>query len=132
VAQVKVTHRRNPAVLQRVIGARQGGVAQDMYRRGLAVQARARQLVGVDSGHLRSRIMVQPVPARGGGWAARVYVDRVAYAKVHHDGHKEIVPVRAKVLAFKPKGSRQVIFRPRVGPVRGTKFLQRALAAGRR
>jgi hypothetical protein len=133
MAQGTVSHRPNPAVIARTLGARSGGVARDMERRGRNVQARARQLVGVDTGHLRSRIFVQLIPARGGpGWAARVYVDDVAYARFHHDGHGPIVPVRARVLAFTPRGSGQVIFRPRVRAVAGTRFLTRALAAGRR
>jgi hypothetical protein len=136
VAQGTVSHRPNPGVISRTLGARSGGVARDMERRGRNVQARARQLVGVDTGHLRSRIFVQLIPARGGpGWAARIYVDDVAYAKFHHDGnyHRQgrwIRPVRARALRLR-FGSR-VVFAAKVRSFGGNPFLQRALPAGRR
>jgi hypothetical protein len=131
MATVRVSHQPHPGAIYRTLGARNGGVARDIYRRGLQVQARARQLVGVDTGHLRSRILVELVPSRDGLWAARIGAN-VRYARVHHEGHGWIFPVHARVLAFKPKGSGEVIFRPRVRPVAGTKFLTRALPAGRR
>lgn len=131
MAKVTVTHRPNPGAIYRTLGARNGGVAQDMYRRGLRVQARARQLVGVDTGYLRAHIQVEMVRSANGLWAAKIGAN-VAYARYHHDGHGWIYPVRARVLAFTPKGSNRVIFRPRVRPVAGTHFLTRALPAARR
>jgi hypothetical protein len=129
-----VSHRPNPGAVSRTLGARGGGVARDMERRGRNVQARARQLVGVDTGHLRSRIFVQLVPAPD-GWAARVYVDDVGYARFHHDGnwHRQgayIRPVRARALRLR-FGSR-VVFAAKVRSFGGNPFLTRALPAGRR
>ena len=131
MATATVSHHPNPGAISRTLGARSGGTARELYRRGLKVQARARQLVGVDTGHLRSRIQVELIPAPGGGWAARVYVDQVHYAKHHHDGHGWIYPRRAGgVLRFTVAG--RVVYATKVGPVAGTRFLERALAAGRR
>lgn len=133
MATATVTHRPNPGAISRTLGARNGGVARDMYRRGLAVQARARQLVGVDTGHLRSQISVDLVPAPG-GWAVRITAD-TPYARFHHDGnfHRQgayIRPVRARALRFQVGG--RVVFAAKVRSFRGNPFLQRALAAGRR
>ncbi len=130
MARVQITHKPNAAAFYRTVAARNGGGAQDAQRRARRVQARAQQLVGVDTGRLRNSIRVVLVPS-GGGWGARVGTT-VSYARVHHDGHGWIRPVRAKVLAFKPKGSLKVIFRPRVRPWPGTHFLSRAMSAARR
>lgn len=132
MARVVITHKPNAAAFWRSVGGRNGGPARDIETRGRRVQARAKQLVGVDSGRLRTSIRLVMVPAPSGhGWQARIGTT-VAYARVHHDGHGWIYPVRARVLAFRPKGSSRVIFRPRVRPVKGTHFLTRALPAARR
>src|SRR5262245_63422556 len=102
-AQVTVTNNPNRGAIYRTLGARSGGVAHDMYRRGLQVQARARQLVGVDTGYLRSRILVDLVPSQDGLWAARVGAN-VAYARVHpaaHGGSSRALP---RVLPVSPRG----------------------------
>jgi hypothetical protein len=132
VAQVRITHKPNAAAFWRQVGGRYGGPARDVEARGRRVQARAKQLVGVDTGRLRDSIRLVIVPAPGGrGYQARIGTT-VAYARVHHEGHGWIHPVRAKILAFRPKGSMRMIFRPRVRPVPGTHFLTRAMSAGRR
>jgi hypothetical protein len=56
---------------------------------------------------------------------------RLFYARYQHDGTANngngyIVPRRAKMLRFKPKGGGAFIYAARVRGVRGTKFLERA------
>jgi hypothetical protein len=120
----------HPGVLQRQLRSPTGGVARDMYRRGKRVEAAAKRLVGVDTGRLRADIGTRPVVV-GGVPGVEVGTD-VQYARVHHDGRGWVYPVRARVLAFRPKGSSRVIFRPRARPARGTYYLTRAMpAAGR-
>jgi hypothetical protein len=127
VATARVTHQVHLGAVNVVV--RGPGVRRDMLRRGKRVEAVAKRLVGVDHGALRADISTEPVQ-RGGVPGARVG-SRKKYARVHHDGHKPIVPVRAKVLRFKPKGSRVWVFAKRVKAVKGTKYLTRALPAAR-
>jgi len=93
------------------------------------VEAVAKRLVGVDSDRLRGSIGTEPV-TRNTLPAVRIG-STVKYAYVHHQGHKPIVPVRAKALRFKPKGSRTFIFRMRVRAVKGNHYLKNALPAAR-
>jgi hypothetical protein len=104
-----------------------GGVARDMYRRGQNVRSRALQLVGVDTGRLRTSITVE-MTHEGGVVGVRVG-STVVYAMWHHEGHGVIRPVRAKVLAFNVHG--RWVFTKQVGPVEGTEYLRRALPAAR-
>lgn len=116
--------------VHRVLYASQGGIARDLWRRGTNVRDVARQLVGVTSGHLRNDLHVERLPPP---LAPGVRVgSHLRHALPHHTGHGPIVPRRAKVLRFKPKGSNRFIFRPRVRAVRGNPFLVRALPAARR
>lgn len=104
------------------------GVTRDMLRRGRRVRAVAIRLVGVDTGLLRASIEVDVV--HKGGIAGVRIGSRLPYARLHHDGHGMIIPHRAKMLSWQAKNGRQVFAR-RVGPVRGTHFLTRALPAAR-
>ena len=130
MAKATVTRDRHPGALHRVLYARDGAVSQEMYRRGVRVQGAARRFVGVDTGRLRASIDVELYQARGGGWAARVG-SNLRYAKVHHDGHGWIYPVRARVLVFTPRGASRPVFARRVRPVAGTKYLTKALPYAR-
>jgi hypothetical protein len=103
------------------------GVARDMYRRGQNVRSRALQLVGVDTGRLKTSITVE-MTHEGGVVGVRVG-SAVVYAMWHHEGHGPLWPVRAKVLVFHVRG--RWVFTKHVGPVEGTEYLRKALPAAR-
>lgn len=105
------------------------GIQRDLYRRGKRVEAAAKRFVGVDTGRLRASISTDLV-TRNSYPAVRIG-STVNYAYVHHQGHKPIVPVRAKALRFRPKGSRVWVFAKRVRAVAGTHYLTRALPFAR-
>jgi hypothetical protein len=127
MARVRVRHDFSVAAVQALMRNPAGGVARDMYRRGQYVRSRALQLVGANTGRLRTSIFVDLVP-HNGVIAARVG-SIVAYAMWHHEGHGIIRPVRAKVLVFSIQG--HWVFTKRVGPVEGTEYLRQALTAAR-
>jgi HK97 gp10 family phage protein len=51
--------------MRNLLSSPQGGVARDLMRRGRRVQTRAKELVRVDTGRLRSSITVTPVTVNG-------------------------------------------------------------------
>jgi hypothetical protein len=124
-----VSHRLDHAAIQRILRSPTGPVARDMLRRGRNVERVAKRLTGVDTGRLRASINTEQV-YRFGAPGARIG-SRVKYARVHHEGHGIIRPVRAKALRFKPKGSATWVFAMRVRAVAGTKYLTRALPFAR-
>ena len=113
----KVTHKFNKAVMEKILTSPIGGVAKDMLKRGVRVQARARRNLSgvtgsgprrVNTGLLRASIFVKFIP-RPQDVAVRVGTD-VYYAIWIHDGtgiygpkHTPIKPKQAKVLAFRSK-----------------------------
>lgn len=127
MARVRITHRFSIPAVQAMMTNPTGGVARDMYRRGQNVRSRALQLVGGDTGRLRTSITVE-MTHEGGVVGVRIG-STVVYAMVHHEGHGVIRPVRAKVLAFNVHG--RWVFTKQVGPVEGTEYLRRALPAAR-
>lgn len=76
----------------------------------------------VDHGRLRSSWQLR----RTGIYAWEVY-SGVDYVEHVIRGHGEIVPVRAKVLRFRPKGSGQFVFAHRVRAVPPNPFIDRAV-----
>lgn len=112
---VHVTHQFNPAAVKALLASPQGGLARDMFKRGLRVQAAARRFVSgagpahpkrVDTGRLRNDIAVTLVNVNGLP-AVRVGT-HLKYAKWVHDGtglhgprHAWIRPRQAKFLVFK-------------------------------
>lgn len=122
-------------------------LAQDLLKRGLRVQAKARRYVGgaeghikrVDSGDLRSSIQVQP-RMRPRGPSVRVGTGK-KYARFVHEGtglygpKKQLIkPKSKKVLAFKSKkygGKRGVVFARSVKGMRRNQFLKDALPAAK-
>lgn len=117
--------------------------AQDLLKRGLKVQARARLLLSgasghpkrVDTGALRSDIQVQ-LRTLGGHPVVRVGTNK-RYARFVHDGtgiygprRRRIVPTTKKALAFQSRRGRRIVVRS----VRGmppNEFLKDALSAAR-
>lgn len=110
-----------------------GPVAQDMYRRGMRVQNRARMLCPVRYGTLRNSIVVEPVVVAGRP-GVRIG-SRLPYATYVHDGTgiygprgSVIRPRSARVLAWQTPGGQRAFARY----VRGQRprpFLRDALPA---
>jgi hypothetical protein len=108
-----------------LLHSERGAVWQDTERKVRRIEAKAKRKVGVDTGRLRSRIFSE-VSRRGASPVGRVGAD-VEYALVHHEGHGPIVPVRAKVLMFTPKGSRKPVFTTHVRAVPPNRYLTDSL-----
>ena len=123
-------HRFDARAANQLLRRPVGGVARDMWARGLRVANLQRQLVGRTSEDLARD--VHPQWIRGPLYPGVEVGSDLPQAIHHFRGHRVIRPVRAKVLAFRPKGSPTVIFRMRVGPVRGNPWLTRSLRAVRR
>lgn len=142
-----------PPSEQEIIGRLRAAQAKDLLRRGLRVQARARELIGgagpghpkrVDTGDTRSSIQVQlrsPPPASP---VVRVGSNRLKSRWIH-DGtglygprHQKITPKHGKALVFRSKthGQKSGKFAGKVvvRSVKGMKpnpFLRAALRAAR-
>lgn len=89
-------------------------------------------LGAVDSGGMRQSVTseVRPgayrITTRVGPDLGRLS-GSVDYPMIVHQGRGPIVPRRARVLRFKPKGSSAFVFRPRVGPAAPKPFATNAL-----
>ena len=101
--------------------ARAGGVTRDRAKLNLTVAGR------VDTGQLRNQVESEVV-LRGQEIVARV-TSRAAHTMFVHDGTSgPIVPRRARVLRFKPRGATAFVFTPQVDGIAATPFLTDALA----
>ena len=81
----------------------------------------------VDTGQLRNQVESEVV-LRGQEVVARV-VSRAAHTMYVHDGTSgPIVPRRARVLRFKPRGAAAFVFTPQVDGIKATPFLTDALS----
>jgi len=144
----RVTHQFNKSALEALLASPQGGLAKDLYKRGLRVQAAAKRFVSgsgpghpkrVDTGQLRNDIKVTLVSYKGLP-AVRVGT-HVKHARWVHSGtglygpkHAYIKPRTAKFLVFrsvkygakKGKGKGKV-FVKRVAGMRPNPFLRDAL-----
>lgn len=130
------TVRLNPAELNRFLRSPGGPVGRDLLRRSHRVENRAKELVGVDLGRLRSSITTD-VRADSKGLVGRVG-SNVEYALHHHEGTgiygprgRPITPKTASVLRFKPKGSSTFVFARSVRGSKPNPFLADALSAAR-
>lgn len=111
-----------------------GPVWNDIFRRGKAVENRAKRLVPVNNGRLKQSITTE-MGIEGGLPVAKVGTN-VEYALFVHEGTGvygprgiPIRPVRAKALRFKPKGSKEFIYRKRSAGSPPKPFLRDALPA---
>lgn len=143
MARVTYSHRLDLTAVRMLLTSPQGGVVQDLLRRGLRVETQAkRNLTGisgpkrVDTGRLRASINTQVV-SRNGDPAVIVGTD-VFYARYVHDGTgiygplgRPIRPRRAKRLRFRPKGSRKFVYARSVRGMVANPFLRNALPAAR-
>lgn len=143
MASSSFTHRLDLAAIRALINSPNGGVYQDLLRRGLLVETAAKRNLGgiggpkrVDTGRLRASINTQVVTGTDG---PRVIVGtNVWYALLVHNGtgiygprRRMIRPVRAKRLRFKPKGSRHYVYARQVRGMAPNAFLKNALWAAR-
>lgn len=133
MADVVIRNDVDDATLFRILHAKDGQVARDMYRRGRRVEGYAKRLANVDTGRMRASIHTEQL-AVGDTWGARVGTD-VKYAIFVHEGtgiygptHARIVPRSSKVLVWKPRGGKTIFVRS-VRGIEGNPFLRRALAA---
>lgn len=146
-----VRHRLDRTAIQRLLTSPEGGVAKDMFRRGLRVETKAKQLLGsdpkrVDTGRLRASINTQAYTVNGKPVVA-VGTD-VEYATYVHEGTglygpraQYIVPVNKQVLRWKTRGRGQAArrkagtggytFAMRSAGMRPNPFLKNALSAAR-
>lgn len=144
MASVNIEHRLDLAAVRALVNSPRGGVAQDLLRRGLAVETQAKRNLGglggpkrVDTGRLRASINTQ-LTERSGTLVVLVGTN-VKYARWVHDGTgiygpkgARIRPRRAKRLRFRPVGGTRFVYARSVAGMRPNRFLANALrAAGR-
>lgn len=99
---------------------RAGALTRDRAKLNLTAAGR------VDTGQLRNQVESETV-LRGQDVVSRV-VSRAAHTMYVHDGTTgPIVPRRARVLRFKPRGAVAYVFTPQVEGIAATPFLTDAL-----
>lgn len=115
----------------------QGGVADDLLRRGRNVATLAQKYAPVNTGRLRSSIEARLVQYNGE--VAVLIGTNVNYAMFQHEGTgiygphgTPIVPVNSRFLRFRPKGSSVFVYARSVSGNPPTFFLRRALVAAAR
>lgn len=110
-----VTHKLNDSAIAQILVSPNGPVAQDLIKRGIRVQTRARRNLGgstgsgpkrVDTGLLRASISTQLLGS-GQGLKMRVGTG-VYYALYIHDGTGLFGPKHAVI---KPKNGKFLVFR---------------------
>lgn len=140
---VSIHHDVHYGTLNALLRNPGGGVARDMLRRGIRVQAQARRnLAGasgprrIDTGLLRSSISVRPVMFAAGP-GARIGTGAKT-ARWVHDGtgiygprHTPIKPRRGRYLVFMPKGAKGKVFARQVRGMAPNPFLKAALPAAK-
>jgi hypothetical protein len=130
-----VVQHLNQTALSQLLESPTGGVGRELYRRGIRVQARARQLCPVDTGRLRASINVE-ITTSHNRLACRVGTN-VKYAMMIHNGTgiygpkaRPIRPTHASVMAFTPRGGNAMVFASSVRGTPATLFLTDALRFG--
>lgn len=133
MATQNVRYTFNERALRQLLQSPSAGVARDLLRRGTRVQTYARREVKVDTGRLRSSIVVLLGTYSGNELVARIGTN-VKYARFVHDGtgiygprHREIRP--GKVMMFRVRGQSNPVFTMKSVGQRPSKFLSDALHA---
>lgn len=142
MAKVTVSHKLNKAQIKKILESPQGGLARDLLKRGIRVQARARRNLGgttgtgprrVATGQLRANIAVQ-LRSFQGLPAVRVG-SNLKRARWIHDGtgiygprRKPITPKNKKVLRW-AAASGGYHFAKSVKGMQPNPFLEKALPA---
>ena len=143
MAEVTYSHRINLGAIRVLLTSPQGGVVQDLLRRGLLVETAAkRNLAGVggpkriDTGRLRASISTQLVYRNAR--PAVLIGTNVKYALYVHEGTGiygpkgiPIRPRRAKFLRFRPGRRGRWVYARQVKGMRPNPFLVNALPAAR-
>jgi hypothetical protein len=142
--RMMASHKINQSAINAMFRNPAGGLARDMLRRGLKVEAQAkRNLAGangkpkrIDTGQTRASVNTRMVTWRGLP-AARVGSPLRKAALIHRGTgiygprRHPIRPRRAKMLRFKPKGSARVVYARSVKGMQANPFLKDALPAAR-
>lgn len=133
----RVNLQINQNVVRALFTDPNGGVAEDLLRRGRNVANLAKKYAPVNTGRLRSSIEARLV--RYNGEVAVLISTNVNYAMFQHEGTgiygphgTPIVPVQARFLRFRPKGSTMFVYARSVRGNPPTFFLRRALVAAAR
>lgn len=137
-------HTVNYGVLYAQLRSPTGGVAKDMLRRGLKVEAQAkRNLAGangrpkrIDTGQTRASLTTRMVtyrsmPAARIGSPLRKAVWIHGGTGIYGPRRQPIRPQRAKRLVFKPKGANRVVYAKSVKGMKANPFLKDALSAAK-
>lgn len=126
--------RLNPEAFREFLTYPQGATGRELFRRGVRVQTRAKQLCPVDTGRLRASITVA-TGLEGGELVIRVGTN-VKYARFIHNGtgiygpaRKRITPKSGQVLVFTPRGATKPVFARSVRGVKRHEFLKDAIGA---
>jgi hypothetical protein len=143
MATIRIRIESHPAAYQALYGSVR--IGENMYLRGKLVESRAKRELQaepkrVDTGRLRASINTQRVIRFVGGFrvrGARIGTE-VFYGILVHKGtgiygprRTPIVPRRASVLRFKPRGSAIYIYARSVKGMKPNHFLTNALPAAR-
>lgn len=117
----------------RAISSENGYVGVGVRRAAGRVRDRAKQNITaagrVDTGKMRNSVRVERASASRPGRVVYQVGSDLLYAIFQEEGTTgPIVPKRARVLRFSPKGSSSFIFRPSVSGVEGIHYLTKALA----
>lgn len=131
----------SPTAIAALTQSTKGPIAQEMLKRGLLVETRAKlNLNGgpsgpqrIDTGRLRASIATTMNLVNGK--LLVIVSTNVSYARFVHDGtgiygprHRYITPVRRKLMRFKTKGSNgRYVYAKRVAGMRPNHFLRDAL-----
>lgn len=127
MARTKVTI--DEAAMHQLLYSAGGPIGKHMTKVTLKVHGVAKIIAPVDSGQLRNDISWK-IEATPRGPVGRVY-NRVKHALYVHEGTRAHVirPTRAKLLAFKPRGSGRTVFAKVVHHpgTRANRYLRRAV-----
>jgi hypothetical protein len=135
-----VRHRYKPATMHEILASPNGGLAKNMFKRALRVQAQAKKNLQrppqrVDTGNLRASITIQGFLYAG--YPAFRVGSPLKYARLVHDGtgifgpHAQMIePKTAKVLAWKGANGK-MHFAKKVRGMPANPFLRDALSAAK-
>jgi hypothetical protein len=133
--------RVSQATVNRYLARPGGGLERNMLKRGVRVQAKARQNLSesprrIDTGALRASVYLKRISYRGlPGYRIG---SRMKYAWYVHEGtglygpkHDWIYPKHASLLRFQPKGESNFVYARRVRGMPPNPFLRNALSAAK-
>lgn len=135
-----VHHKYNPVTMHAILASPQGGLAKDMFKRAVRVQAKAKQNLQrpprrVKTGALRASITITPYLFDG--YPAFRVGSPLKYATWVHDGtgiygphHQLIEPTSAKALRWQGNMG-EFIFAKHVKGIQPNPFLTDALSAAK-